>query len=47
METQRQHNASLKRLQKISQYYFKNSGTKAKTDDPKVTGSLDVRINRK
>jgi hypothetical protein len=28
------------------QYYFKNS-TKAKTDDPKVTGSLDVRINRK
>jgi hypothetical protein len=29
------------------QYYFKNSGTKAKTDDPKVTGSLDVRINRK
>jgi hypothetical protein len=28
------------------QYYFKNSGTKAKTDDPKVTGSL-VRINRK
>jgi hypothetical protein len=28
------------------QYYFKKSGTKAKTDDPKVTGSL-VRINRK
>jgi hypothetical protein len=29
------------------QYYFKKYGTKGKADDPKVTGSLDVRINRK
>jgi hypothetical protein len=37
-----------KRLQAIRiSTISKNSGTKAKTDDPKVTGSLDVRINRK
>jgi hypothetical protein len=29
------------------QYYFKKSDTKVKADDPKVKGSLDVRINRK
>lgn len=29
------------------QYYFKKSDTKVKGDDAKVTGNLDVRINRK
>ena len=29
------------------QYYFKNNNTKTKTDDAKVSGSLDVRINNR
>jgi hypothetical protein len=48
METRGSNNALLvtKKTSNEDQYYFKKVA-KAKTDDPKVTGSLDVRINRK
>lgn len=29
------------------QYYYKNSGTKAKIEDTKVTGSLDIRVDKR